>query len=872
MKHQKTNPSLSFVIFLMAMILVACGRGQAATTPNADSSQAASSTPGQDLLASSTPILAPVSTATSTLEPPPAATLRPTSIPEGELTLYQTEFNDGDSTLADWKTFAYSMDKKDFVTEGYETFVENGAYRFRQGVNSRTFVIYNKDLGADVDISASGSAPFEGKGGLGLVCRYSEAGWYQFMVESHGMWSVRLVKPDESGQFRFHVISSATSPKWIEKDADLRAECKGDRLTFYIDGEKMASLHDSTFPEGKVGFLGWSFALPDDWNAVNNFSVRRAHWNETTLPSPAPTPVADDVIYSTDFARLDDLNPYWAKTDLGVVGIPGSPVLIGGPGGDVAPHTYLYFNDFDPASDVEISADIRPVYLFRRGLICRYSEDGWYEAFYLSDGKDNPVILVRKQRDEQGKFTGADTLLGTVYVGSQSQINLTLTCVGNQISVKLNGEQILSAEDDTWTSGRYGFLFMDNPPGNPRSALLNYTVRPADAPKPPRVGDVIYEETLDTPEEIASMFNLDLMDGDRLKIQDNALLLTPGNNPLHPFINEKFADVELNLEAEFPSSAALNLHCRIESASLIGAEINRDGDWNLVLNYEKILANGNSPAIQSGKNQLTLSCIGPKITFKVNGETLASVELPDYSTVQGAVGWDVYEGSEVKITKVALMAFQSQMPPPVLPPLLNQVVIPTYQPGETIFAWDLGDLFYRPGWWGRENRPWNWEPWFSGANPPQRAEDKILILPISSLTLYSYRPDLYDLPIEISTEATLTSKGGAVALFCRATSNGRYEFYLQPDGRWFIRRNVIAGGYLPQAKHLTILAQGSVENFTPENMQMSLTCNESELVFILNGIELGRVQDSLYPEGQAGIFFDIFSEGSFTDLNLSRAE
>lgn len=862
----------------MAMILVACGRGQAATTPNADSSQAASSTPARDLLASSTPTLAPVSTATSTLEPTPAATLRPTSIPEGELTLYQTEFDDGDSTLADWKTFAYSMDKKDFVTEGYETFVENGAYRFRQGVNSRTFVIYDKDLGtSDVDISANGTAPFEGRGGLGLVCRYSEAGWYQFMVESHGMWSVRLVKPDESGQFRFHIISSATSPKWIEKDADLRAECKGDRLTFYIDGEKMVSLHDSTFPEGKVGFLGWSFALPDDWNAVNNFSVRRAQWNETTLPGPAPTPVADDVIYSTDFARLDDLNPYWARTDLGVIGIPGSPVLIGGPGGEVAPHTYLFINDFDPASDVEISADIHPVYLFRRGLICRYSEDGWYEAFYLSDGKDNPVILVRKQRDEQGKFTGADTLLGTAYVGSQSQINLTLTCAGNQISVKLNGEQILFAEDNTWTSGRYGFLFMDNPPGNPRSALLNYTVRPADAPKPPKVGDVIYEETFDTPEKIASTFNLDLMNDDRLKIQDNALLMTPGNIPLHPFINEKFADVEFTLEAEFPSSAALNLHCRNESASLIGAEINRDGDWNLVLNYEKILANGNSSAIQAGKNQLMLSCIGPKITFKVNGETLASVELPNYSAVQGAVGWDVYEGSEVKITKVALTAFQSQMPPPVSPPLLNQVSLPpTYQPGETIFAWDMNNFINGcgGGWWGRDPNPCWWKKAYNEfVIGEHQTDDAILVTSnAKSLTLFTYQPDLYDLPVEISADVTLTSKGGAVALFCRATSNGRYEFYIQSDGRWFIRRNVIAGGYLPQARHLTILAQGSVENFTPENMKMSLTCNESELVFTLNGIELGRVQDSLYPEGQAGIFFDVFSEGSFTELNLRRVE
>ncbi|MCL4825349.1 MAG: hypothetical protein KJZ57_14150, partial [Anaerolineales bacterium] len=69
-----------------------------------------------------------------------------------------------------------------------------------------------------------------------------------------------------------------------------------------------------------------------------------------------------------------------------------------------------------------------------------------------------------------------------------------------------------------------------------------------------------------------------------------------------------------------------------------------------------------------------------------------------------------------------------------------------------------------------------------------------------------------------------------------------------------------------------ILAQGTVENFSPENMQLSATCNGPELVFTLNGVELGRVQDALYPEGQAGIFFDVNSEGSFTNLHLNWAK
>ncbi|MBL1173484.1 MAG: hypothetical protein HND45_14000, partial [Chloroflexi bacterium] len=371
-----------------------------------------------------------------------------------ELTLYETEFEDSDPTLADWKTFAFSMDKKDFVTVGYKTWTVNGIYRFEQEVNTRVFAIYDKDLGtADVDISARGGAPFEGHGGLGLVCRYSEAGWYQFMVEPRGgVWTIRLVKPDENGQYHFHIIASGG--KWLGQKVDLRAECKGDRLTFYIDGEKMASLHDSTFPTGKVGFLGWSFAIGDDWNTVDKFSARRAQWNETGLPGPAPTPGADGTIYSTEFAKPDDLNPYWSKIDIGIQGVPGSPVLVGGPG--PSPHTYQYVNDFDPGTDVEITADVRGELNWPRGLICRYSEDGWYETFYMKDDSSHArVALVLGQRDEQGKLTRY--IMDTYYPPkADGSIKLTLTCAGNQISVKVNGEQALYTEDNTWRTGRYG--------------------------------------------------------------------------------------------------------------------------------------------------------------------------------------------------------------------------------------------------------------------------------------------------------------------------------------------------------------------------------------------------------------------------------
>jgi hypothetical protein len=826
---------------------------------------------GQVAAVPTTPTVAsPLGTAsvsTATTVPTGIPTLRPTAIPADQPALYQTEFDDGDPTLADWKTFAYSMDKKAFVTEGYEAFAGNGVYRIRtsnpdQGANLRIFAIYDADLGSsDVDISTRGKAPYY-EGSLGLVCRYSEAGWYQFMVEPNGVWSIRLVKPDETGQFHFHVISSGL--KWLGQKADLRAECKGDRLTFYVDGEKMASVHDASFPAGRVGLLGWSFDIPGEIGLIDLFTVRRAQWNESGLPGPAATPGADGAIYSTDFAKLDDLNPYWEKADIGIQGIPGSPVLVGGPG-HPSPHTYLYINDFDPGPDVEITADVRGELNFPRGLICRYSEDGWYETFFMKDAPQyRRVALVRAERDEQGKLDRV--IIDTYYPPTPAaQINLTLTCAGNQISVKADGEQVLYTEDNTWRTGRYGFLFTDNPPGNFRSnTLLNYTVRPAQVIP---AGTSVSEKIFTSPEEIAANWGVDLQKNPMVKVEENILTLNADDGIGLTSNNGRLENSEMTMDVEFLDSGVLYLQCRVESPAYVTFEVRSNGEWFLH-RQDQVITRGSSPAIRPGKNVLTMRCEGERLTLTANGETIAEETYhAAYTPAKGRVV--LWVNAQLRIRSMALKVLQGS-PDPTTPPLLNQVSLPVYQPGETIFAWDMDALFYRRGWWGKENRSWNWNSLYSGKNPPKRETNQILIPSNKGTTVFTFRPDLYDLPVEISAEVTLASKGGGVGLFCHST-NGRYEFLLQPDGKWFIRRNT-SSWYEPRAANITILANGVVENFSPQDAKISAVCNGSDLIFSLNGAELGRAQDNLYPDGQVGIFFDAFSEGSFTDLFILRAK
>jgi hypothetical protein len=807
--------------------------------------------------ASRTPL--PVPTTTPSAMP----TMRPTHIPQKELTLYQTDFDEKDPNLSKWRAFAYSSATHSLGAEGYEVITNNSFYRIRtsdpnQGTNLRVFSIYDVDLGtADVDISLNALIPLDF--GLGLVCRYTESGWYQFMVEPRGIWSIRQVKYDEAGQIHFYKIASGL--QWlVGSTLNLRAECKGDRLTFYINDYKQASLHDSTFKDGKVGILSWSFDRPGEMSMIDRFAVQRAEWSESTLVGPAPTPGADGAIYTTDFSRLEDLKQHWIKEDAGILRLAGF-VRLFGPGNTSAPHTFRYINDFDPGPNVEIKAGIRAIPAQARGLICRYSEDGWYQAHYMNDPANKAIslVLIRVERDEQGQWR--DVLLQLQNLTEQKDIQLTLSCVENQLSVFLNGKLTLSARDHTWPNGRYGFMFESSLPETLRNALIDYTVRPGQPPYQP--GELISNEVFVTPKNIASNWDLNISNDPRVKIQENSLILIPGSNALH-LTNPKIAeDMELGLDVEFLNNSFIFLRCRVGTPVEGKFEIDRSGNWGILAN-EQFLAKGNSANIRPNTNQFAIKCVDNHLSLIANGETLATVEYPAYVPSTGKVVIDVIEGnSQVKLNSLTLKVIQEAYHPTIVSPA-NRVSIPQYPPGEEIYKMKSAD-FLSP----RESN--NWQSMNGGAPlPPDRnGLDKIAFPAENYVIAWAYRKDLYDLPLKMTAEVAFTAKSGGIGLFCRYTQVGRYEFLIQPNGNWFIRRNR-SNWYEPNPANMTTLAYGTSNMIIPDNSQIVVICQGNQLILNVNGKELGRAQDNLYPEGQVGIFFEPFTAGSFKNISVQR--
>ena len=93
---------------------------------------------------------------------------------------------------------------------------------------------------------------------MGLICRYQGGGYYFFVISNDGYYAI--------GKFiggltllLGHSEMQASSAIQAGNMNHMRADCIGDRLTFYINFTEVASATDTDFPRGDVGLVAGSF-------------------------------------------------------------------------------------------------------------------------------------------------------------------------------------------------------------------------------------------------------------------------------------------------------------------------------------------------------------------------------------------------------------------------------------------------------------------------------------------------------------------------------------------------------------------------------------------------------------------------------------
>ncbi|HJR80904.1 MAG TPA: hypothetical protein VJ821_12585 [Anaerolineales bacterium] len=175
--------------------------------------------------------------------------------------LYQEQF---ESNTTGWARIANDNGIMDYDSGGYRILVRQPKLNI-WSTSERDF----GDVRVEADVIKL-NGPDENR--MGLICRYQGGDYYFFMISNDGYYVI--------GKFIGGLTLLLGQSEMQASDAiqtgamnHLRADCIGDKLTFYINFTEVATATDSDFPTGDVGVVAGAFSEPGVDVLFDNFVV-----------------------------------------------------------------------------------------------------------------------------------------------------------------------------------------------------------------------------------------------------------------------------------------------------------------------------------------------------------------------------------------------------------------------------------------------------------------------------------------------------------------------------------------------------------------------------------------------------------------------
>jgi hypothetical protein len=183
------------------------------------------------------------------------------STPNAGEVLYQEQF---ENNSTGWARIANDNGIMDYDGGGYRILVRQPKLNI--------WSTSEKDFG-DVRVEADVirlNGPEENR--MGLICRYQGGDYYFFVISNDGYY---VIGKFIGGMTLLLGQSEMQASEVIQKGTmnHLRADCIGEKLTFYINFTQVASVTDTDFPRGDVGVLAGSFTEPGVDVLFDNFVV-----------------------------------------------------------------------------------------------------------------------------------------------------------------------------------------------------------------------------------------------------------------------------------------------------------------------------------------------------------------------------------------------------------------------------------------------------------------------------------------------------------------------------------------------------------------------------------------------------------------------
>ena len=169
--------------------------------------------------------------------------------PSGSV-LFEDEF---EANTTGWDRFANEGGIMDYFEGGYRILVQ------RPGLNF--WSTPEKDYG-DVRIEADVlklAGPDENR--MGLMCRYQNGNYYFFIISNDGYYAIGKFIDGQATLLGQNEMQPNTLilPNTVNH---LRADCIGNRLSFFVNFTGIGSAQDSDLSSGDIGVLAGSFSEP----------------------------------------------------------------------------------------------------------------------------------------------------------------------------------------------------------------------------------------------------------------------------------------------------------------------------------------------------------------------------------------------------------------------------------------------------------------------------------------------------------------------------------------------------------------------------------------------------------------------------------
>jgi hypothetical protein len=157
---------------------------------------------------------------------------------------------------------------------GWHQDYEDGAYRVALDQDQWTYALATSTAGLDVgDVVVEAEVRFVSNfadAGAGLICRHLDSdNYYSFEIEDGAVSITRFVDDEQTV-----LVDSAPSDAMDPGLSRLRAECVGDTLTFYVNGQQVASVQDDSLVHGDVGLIAGGAGEGQTDVRFDNFSAR----------------------------------------------------------------------------------------------------------------------------------------------------------------------------------------------------------------------------------------------------------------------------------------------------------------------------------------------------------------------------------------------------------------------------------------------------------------------------------------------------------------------------------------------------------------------------------------------------------------------